>query len=204
GPRAREVRVHEADASDDGEAAGGQQAAVESLVQDSSGDEREAQLGHGRPEHGWAELGRIESAHGEGLRDDEGGGEQTETERKQSEREDQRVPWAQIRQIHEEIRAAQAVHRRAEQEEPPRRDESGKHTRPPPVEPLSMVKSRIEQRETSAGIEKSSETRFRSRGARPYSRRNAVVDANGHQRREDRGRPEHPCPRQMISVEPIE
>ena len=181
-----------------------QQPGVETFVQQVGREERETQLRNGRPQHGWTDLSRVESAHGQRLRDDQGGREQAEAEGEDTESEDEGVPFAEEREIHQWIRPAQTANRRAQEEEDPGREQRGEHAGAPPVEPLSLVERGEQQREAGAGVQESGEARCRSRRPRPRRRRNAVVDARRHERRRERGRPEHPLPRQVIPIEAVQ
>ena len=162
------------------------------------------QLRNGRPQHGWTDLSRVESADRQRLRDDQGGREQAEAEGEDTESQDERVPFAEERQIHQWIRPAQTTKRRAQEEEDPCREQRREHAGAPPVEPLSLVERGEQQREAGAGVQESGEARCRSRWLRPRRRRNAVIDARRHDRRARADVQNIHVPRQVIPIEAVQ
>src|SRR6201999_2487307 len=74
----------------------------------------------------------------------------------------------------------------------------------PPTEPLALLEGGKNQREARAQIKKAGETRCGAALFARRLRRNAEVDACHHQRRNQRGVPEHPLPGEMVSIPAVE
>ena len=85
--------------------------------------------------------------------------------------------------IHQRVRPPQATNRRAKEEEEPGRDQRRELAGAPPIEPLSLIERREQQRESGAGVQESGEARWRSWRSRARWWWNAVVDTRRHDRR---------------------
>jgi len=62
-------------------------------------------------------LSRVKTAHRKRLRNNQDSGEKNEAKGEQPNRQQIRVPFAEVRQIHQRIRTAQATNKTADQQE---------------------------------------------------------------------------------------
>ncbi len=139
----------------------------------------------------------------QGLGDQNYRRQQAKAKKSQRHAEHNRVPLPKIRKIHQWIRTAQAPNQRGKQENHCAEEQAVEKSGTPPVETLPLVQSRKQQRETRAGVEESGKTRRRPGGFSRRRRGNSQVDAQNHDRRDQRGVPEHPVERKMFAIPAI-
>src|SRR5207302_11290667 len=120
---------------------------------------RQEELGKCGPKDCGANLSSVKTAHRKRLRNNQDSGKKNEAKGEHPSRQQIRVPFAEVRQIHRRIRAAQATHKTADQQECSTDKQRCEQPGAPPVESLSLIERGEDQGETSTGVEKSNKAR---------------------------------------------
>ena len=84
------------------------------------------------------------------------------------------------------------------QQEESRGSHPDNHARVQPVQPLALIENASQKSQTEAEVSKPSPAWPRI--GRRASTRNTEIDADHHERRDDRGRPEDPVPGEMLGI----
>ena len=203
-PGTGELRVHEAGRRDAGERDAGDQAAVDPLHEPRRASSHD-QHGHREPEEHPSGLQRPIALDGtEVTWNQDEDGEQGEPKREDTAAENQRVPLPQKREVYQRIWLPKAPQRRRYQQECSAAQHGDDRSGSKPVEPLPLLQRPLDETQSHAGEEKAAPAHRRF-GTLPRRRRwDRQVDAQHHQRCEQRAGPEDPMPRPVIRVPSLE
>ena len=203
-PSAGEIGVHEARERNHGKTDGHEQTCVEASVKKKGTKKRQEELWKCCPKDCGANLSSVKTAHRKRLRNNQDSGKKNEAKGEHPNRQQIRVPFAEVRQIHQRIRTAQATHKTADQQECSTDKQRCEQPGAPPVESLSLIECGEDQGETSTGVEKPDEARCSARCSWLRRLRYSEINACHHHGRDECRGPKHPLPGEMLPVETIE